>query len=620
MSISQALNTSLSGLRATQAGLSLVGSNVANAQTPGYVRKTLVVAASAAGDAGSSVRVIAINRELDQYLQRQLRVESAGGAYADLRAEFYSRLQSIYGDPSSSSSLETVFNNFTGSVQSLVTSPDSTAARSLVLSNAQVLAQTLNGASADIQSLRAAAEGGISDAVAAANEAMQQIAKLNTQLSGKDVFTAGDAVLADQRDAYINQLSTLMDIRVVTDSQNQLSVFTNSGVQLIGAEAATLSFNPQGTVSATTLWNADPAKSNLGSIRLVTPGGGAVDLVANNSIRSGTIAAFLDMRDNVLVQAQNQLDTLAAAMAQALSDDTTGGAVATSGAQSGFSVDTAGWQNGNRVNLTYTDTLTSTVHNVSIVRVDDPAALPLDDSVTADPNDEVVGVDFSGGLASVVTQLNALFGPGLQFSNPSGATLQVLDDGGANTSDVNALSVTTTATALASGRTPIALFTDASAPFTGAIGAVIPQSLGLAGRIAVNPALLGDPSKLTLYSSSTSSGDPTRPNFIYQQLTSASFAFSARSGLGSAGSPFTGSVPAFLQQLLSTQGEAAANAASLAQGQDVVVNALQQRMNDASGVDVDQEMANLITLQTAYGANARVMTAIRDMIDTLMRM
>ena len=72
--------------------------------------------------------------------------------------------------------------------------------------------------------------------------------------------------------------------------------------------------------------------------------------------------------------------------------------------------------------------------------------------------------------------------------------------------------------------------------------------------------------------------------------------------------------------MLSMQGEAAANAANLAQGQDVVVNALQQRFNDASGVNIDQEMANLITLQTAYGANARVMTAVRDMIDTLMKM
>jgi flagellar hook-associated protein 1 FlgK len=50
-----------------------------------------------------------------------------------------------------------------------------------------------------------------------------------------------------------------------------------------------------------------------------------------------------------------------------------------------------------------------------------------------------------------------------------------------------------------------------------------------------------------------------------------------------------------------------------------VVNALKQRFKDASGVNVDQEMANLITLQTAYGANARVMSAARDMIDALLK-
>jgi flagellar hook-associated protein 1 FlgK len=146
------------------------------------------------------------------------------------------------------------------------------------------------------------------------------------------------------------------------------------------------------------------------------------------------------------------------------------------------------------------------------------------------------------------------------------------------------------------------------------------QSVGLAGRIAVNPLLLGDPTKLTLYDTSTANGDPTRPNFIYSQLTSAGFAFSGQTGLGNANSPFTGSLPNYLRQVLSMQGEAASNASNLAQGQDVVVNALQQRMNSTSGVNIDEEMSNLISLQTAYGANARVMTAVRDMIDTLMKM
>jgi flagellar hook-associated protein 1 FlgK len=614
MSLTQALNTALSGLKATQAGMSLIASNVANAQTPGYVRKTLDVASSAAGD-GSSVRVVGINRELDKYIQSQLRTETAGGAYADLRANFYSQLQGIYGDPSSSTSLESVFGSFTSAVQSLVTSPDSTAARSLVLGNAQVLAQTLNTATAQIQTLRSSAEGGLADAVATANEAMQHIADLNAQLAGRDITTASDAALADERDSYVDQLSKLMDVRVVTNNLNQISVFTNSGVELVGAKASQLAFNAQGTVNATTLWNPDPTKSNLGTLTLTSAGGTSIDLIANGSIRSGQIAALLDMRDNVLVQAQNQLDGLAATMAQALSNTTVSG----SPVAGGFDIDTAGLLNGDRINLTYTDTTTNTTHNVSIVRVDDPSVLPLGNGVTADPNDEVFGVDFSGGLASVVSQLNAQFGGTLQFSNPSGTTLEVLDDGGV-TSTMNALSATQTATSLANGSPSIALFTDGSDPFSNAITGSGLQSIGFAGRIAVNPALVADPSKLTLFDLTTATGDPTRPNFIYNQLISTNFAFSANTGLGSAATPFTGNVPDYLRQLLSMQGAAAGNASNLAQGQDIVVNALQQRMNDASGVNVDQEMASLISLQTAYGANARVMTAARDMLDMLLKM
>jgi len=619
MSITQALNTALSGLRATQAGMSLIAANVANAQTPGYVRKSLDLSASSSSATGSSVQVVGVNRELDQYLQKQLRVETSGGSYADLRAQFYDRLQGIYGDPNSDTSLESLFNTFTGALQTLVTSPDSTAARSQVISSAQVLTQTLNSTSGDIQGLRADAESGIADSVNAANDAMQKIADLNAQLAGTDISNASDATLADQRDNDIDQLSKLMDIRVVTDNQNQVSIFTNSGVQLVGTSAAKLQFNAQGTVSANTQWNADPAKSNLGTLTLVSANGSSIDLISANAIRSGTIAAYLDMRDNVLVQAQNQIDSLTAAMAQALSNQTVAGSAVSAGAQSGFKVDTSGLLNGNTINLTYTDTATNTQHQVSLVRVDDPSVLPLSNGVTPDPNDQVIGVDFSGGLASAIAQLNTQFGGALQFSNPSGSTLQVLDDGAANTTDVNALSVTQTATALSSGGLAFPLFTDGSAPYTGAILASGSQLTGIAERITVNPALVGNPAALALYGTGTASGDPARPNFIYNQLTSATSAFSSATGFGTSSAPFVGSVPDFLRQVLSQQGEDASNAASLAQGQDVVVNALQQRVNDASGVNVDQEMANLISLQTAYGANARVMTAVRDMLDTLMK-
>jgi flagellar hook-associated protein 1 FlgK len=264
--------------------------------------------------------------------------------------------------------------------------------------------------------------------------------------------------------------------------------------------------------------------------------------------------------------------------------------------------------------------VSSTQHRVSLVRVDDPSALPLSDTATVNPSDEVIGLDFSAGLPSVVAQLNTIFAGRLQFTALSATSLQVLDDGAGDLADVDALSVTKTATSLAGGTASLPFFTDGANAYTGAISASGAQITGLAGRIAVNSTLLGDPAKLVRYSSGIAIGDPTRPNFIYTQLTAATQTFSAQTGLGNAATPFSGKLSTYLEQMLSMQGAAAANAQNLAQGQEVVVNALQQRINEASGVNIDQEMGHLIMLQTAYSANARVMTALKDMIDMLLRM
>ena len=111
MSLSQALATAMSGLRATQASLALVSSNVANAETPGYVRKTLNQITGTDRRLGSSVRINGVNRELDQYLQTQMRTETSGAAYADIRSTYLANLQIVYGNPDDSGTLENAFNN-----------------------------------------------------------------------------------------------------------------------------------------------------------------------------------------------------------------------------------------------------------------------------------------------------------------------------------------------------------------------------------------------------------------------------------------------------------------------------------------------------------------------------
>jgi len=617
MSLGSALATAMSGLRATQAGLSITSSNIANAQTPGYVAEGINQVEVNTGAAGASVNVTGVNRELNQYIQAQLRTETSGGAYADQMASVQTQLQSAYGTPGAAGSLETAYSDFTTALQSLSTTSGSSSSQISALTAAQSLAQQLNATTQDIQTLRSNAEQDIGISVTQANAAITQISQLNTQLQGLSSTDPTGATLMDQRDAAINQLSQLMDIRVSNSGNNQTSIYTTNGVQLVGAQPTTLTFNSQGNLSANSQWNSNPALSSAGTITATLPNGGKVDMIATNSIASGQIAADVTLRDKTLVQAQAQVDQLAASISSALSDKTTAGTAVTT-PQAGFTVDTSNVQPGNTINFTYTDA-SNTQHNVTIVN--STATLS---NVGGNPNNPVIGVDFSAGAASVTAQLTALTaaggqlsGTGLQLSQ-SGTTLSILKTGSAT---VNSASTTTTVSSLASGSPQLPLFTDGTSLYTGVITGTGSQITGLAGRITVNPALLTNPSNLTVYSNSppTQAGDTTRSDFLYSQLTSATFNVSAQTGLGTAAKPYNATISSYMEQFLSMQGNASTAATQLQQGQDVVVNALQAKMQSTSGVNIDTEMANLISLQNTYAANAHVMSVVQTMMNTLLQ-
>ena len=190
----------------------------------------------------------------------------------------------------------------------------------------------------------------------------------------------------------------------------------------------------------------------------------------------------------------------------------------------------------------------------------------------------------------------------------------------ASTTTVNSLSATATMTSLTSGNSQLPLFVDGNNVYSGAINATGPQEVGFAQRIAVNPTLLANPNDIVAYSGSTASGDPTRPTFLYNQLTQGTSTFSPTTGIGGVNSPFSGTLSSFIGQVMGQQGQAATNASNLQQGQQVVLNALQQRMDTTSGVNIDTEMTNLLNLQNTYAANARVFTVVQSMYQTLLQM
>jgi flagellar hook-associated protein 1 len=614
MSINQALSAALAGVNVTQQALSVVAGNVANANTPGYIEETVnQEELSVTGQTGTSVDITGVNRDLNTLLQGQLWTETSGDSYANTTAQLYQQLQQTYGTPGSSASFDAIFNNFTSALQSLSTSPSSYSAQSAVVSAAQGLTQNLNSMTTSIQQLRTQAEQGIASGVQTANSMLQQIARINQQLVAATSDTS-TASLEDQRDQDITQLSQLMNISVTTGSDNQVSVFTGTGQQLVANEQASqLSFSDAGSLSATSQWSADPSQDSVGTITLTSPSGTTTDLVQTNAIQSGQIGAYLKMRDTILPQAQTQLDELANQMSQALSNQTTAGTAVTSGPQAGFNVDVGNLLPGNTVQLTYTDAQ-NTQHTVTLVSLGAGGSLP---AASANATNPVVGVNFAAGMSAVVTQLNAALGTNLQFSNPSGTVLEVLNNGAGNT--VNSMAATSTVTSLQSGSSQLPLFTDGSAAITGAITSGGSQTTGLAGEIEVNPAIVTSPSTLVAYAAGTASGDPTRPDFLLNQINNATLTYSPTTGLGTAAAPYSATLTQYMSAVVSQQSQAANAATNLQQGQDTVLTALQQRFNDQSGVSIDTEMSNLIALQNAYSANARVMSTVQQMMSALLQ-
>jgi flagellar hook-associated protein 1 FlgK len=419
----------------------------------------------------------------------------------------------------------------------------------------------------------------------------------------------------DQRDRLVSQVAERIDVRVDYRSDGTVALMTRSGVGLLDQRASIFEFQSAGVISATAQWSGTSTESGVGKLTLRTPAGLTLDLVQHGVLKSGEMAGLIELRDTTLVQAQDQLDEIAAALAQAMSTIQTEGTAVSAGAATGLEVDLGSIRNGNDFVLDYLQG--GVERSIKVVRVDDTAKLPLD-YIEAD-GQRVVGLDFSGGAASVATQLQAVLGGGFAVSNPSGDVLRILDDGAAGTTDVAALTTQTTVTGNQGAGLGLSLFVDAgNADFTNSLDGR-GQKQGFASRISVNSAILNDSRLMVQYQVGGSLGDPDRANYLGEQLETMQFAMSHAASDQHAAYRISGSVSDLIAQTINYQGNSAALAISDAESQELTLETLTQRMDSEYGVDVDEEMARLMELQNAFAANGRVVSVVQELLKQLMQ-
>lgn len=306
------LNIGVTALTAAQTGLVTVGHNIANVNTPGYSRQQVIQAANTAlragaGYLGQGTQVVRIERLYNQFLAQQ--VLSAEGAAAELSAHYerIRQLDNLLAD--TTAGLTPALSDFFGGLNDLATHPASPASRQAVLSSAEALVARFRLLDTRLEEMRTAANRQVEASVAAINGYARQIAALNQNIAlagGADGATPPNDLL-DQRDALVAQLNREIQATVVRQDDGAYNVFIGNGQPLVvGAVASTL--------SAVT----DPADPTRTAVALATGAGTVV--LKEELLTGGRLGGELAFRRETLDPARNELGRIAMVLAQTLND------------------------------------------------------------------------------------------------------------------------------------------------------------------------------------------------------------------------------------------------------------------------------------------------------------
>ena len=290
MSLGITLKTATSGLNAAQTALRVVSDNIANVNTPGYVRKAVNQQPLVVDGMGQGVRIEGIRRITDQYLHTASLTAASDASRWNAVSSYLDNAQSLFGDPAGAgfffSRLDKVFAAFATAADD----PSSTLLRSQGLANVEDFLTEAGRINDQIVSLRDTVDTRVSAGVSRANDLLTEVDLLNTDISRAQVLGADSSGAENIQSQLLDELATLMNIRVTPRNGGGVDVRSLEGVLLAGDGAAKLTYNV--TDSTPGYITAQPARSTSNQPIQLT---------------SGELRGLMDLRDIELPKMSDQL-------------------------------------------------------------------------------------------------------------------------------------------------------------------------------------------------------------------------------------------------------------------------------------------------------------------------
>ena len=300
----------LSGLNAAQWGLTTTGQNISNQATPGYSVERPVYSESSgqytgSGYLGSGVSTTTIQRQYSQYLTTELNNAQSQSGSLNTYYNLIAQLNNMVGNPTSGIS-SAITSYFTG-MQNVANDASNPAMRQSAISNAQSLADQINAAGDQYDQLRTSVNTQIGDTVKQINTYSAQIAQLNSQIQSLSAQGQPPNQLLDQRDLAVSNLSQLVGVQVV-QGDSGYSVFMGNGQPLVVADK---SFNLTTVTSP-----SDPTETAVAYAGLASQAGTTTPQILPDSAQlGGQIGGLMTFRSQTLDPAEAQLGAIATSFA-----------------------------------------------------------------------------------------------------------------------------------------------------------------------------------------------------------------------------------------------------------------------------------------------------------------
>lgn len=309
---SSIMQSGVSGLLAFQRSLTTVGHNITNVNTQGYSRQITELDTRGAnltsnGAIGNGVRVSGIERQYDEFLTNQVRSRTSSSSEYEAFLNYARQVDNMLADPSAG--LAPSIQEFFQAVNGVSTDPSSGPARQVLLTQGESLVDRFTSMSQRIDDLSDGVDNHMRNVVSEINTLSTSIADMNQEVVAALGVTAGQPPndLLDKRDELIRQLAELVDVDVTEQDNGSLSVFVGSGQPVVlNNRSSTLDFTAN---------SLDPTKFD---VVMTTTAGTNLDIT--RSVSGGQLGGLINIRDQILNPAQAELGRVAIGMATTFND------------------------------------------------------------------------------------------------------------------------------------------------------------------------------------------------------------------------------------------------------------------------------------------------------------